>query len=295
MYNFNMKIKILIFSIFVILCGVFGSTLIVEAQLTPTSSEKNTQYQLLAPLPDGEGSLQENFDAGDDSALGKYISLIIKLVIGISAVLAVVMIVMGGIEYMGSELISSKEAGKERIQNAILGLLIAMSAYALLNTINPDLFKSDIKIDTARLAIDLNDRVPQTAAGGKYKNGVLPGTPVTGTPTPLPAGVSINAAQCTKVGQSNCTSTIGLNMSQVIAIQNGCKCSLTITGGTEWWLHGGQSGSTSHQNGSTTVDLRRTTELDNYLSAGKPLVKMRRYQSPVGSVLFEGDHWHIGS
>ena len=166
MYNFNMKIKILIVSIFVILSGIFGYSLRVDAQQNPTSSEQNTQYQLLAPLPDGEGSLQENFDAGDDSALGKYISLIIKLVIGISAVLAVVMIVMGGIEYMGSELISSKEAGKERIQNAILGLLIAMSAYALLNTINPDLLKSDIKIDGAKITISQEEQIKQRTGTG---------------------------------------------------------------------------------------------------------------------------------
>jgi cell wall-associated NlpC family hydrolase len=121
---------------------------------TPAST--GTNYQLLAPLPDPDnnGAPLENFVI-DDSALGKYLNLLIQLVIGISGVLAVVMIVMGGIEYMGSELISSKEAGKDKIQNALFGLLIALGAWALLNTINGDLLNSDVKIDQATVTIDL--------------------------------------------------------------------------------------------------------------------------------------------
>ena len=49
------------------------------------------------------------------------------------------MIVMGGMEYMTSELVHSKEAGKEKIVHALLGLVIALGAWALLNTINPNL------------------------------------------------------------------------------------------------------------------------------------------------------------
>jgi hypothetical protein len=70
----------------------------------------------------------------------------IKIFIGLCAVLSMVMLVIGGIEYMTSELISSKEEGKKRIGKALLGLLIALGAYALLFTINPDLLKSDINV-----------------------------------------------------------------------------------------------------------------------------------------------------
>jgi len=70
----------------------------------------------------------------------------IKIFIGICAVLSVVMIVVGGLEYMTSELIASKEEGKKRIEEALLGLIIALGAYALLFTINPDLLNSDVNI-----------------------------------------------------------------------------------------------------------------------------------------------------
>jgi cell wall-associated NlpC family hydrolase len=68
----------------------------------------------------------------------------IKIFIGLCAVLAVVMIVIGGIEYMTSELVSSKEAGKERIRGAIFGLLLALGAWTLLNQINPDILNTNL-------------------------------------------------------------------------------------------------------------------------------------------------------
>ena len=44
---------------------------------------------------------------------------------------------------MTTELVSYKEAAKETITQAVLGLLIALIAYAASFTINPDLLKTD--------------------------------------------------------------------------------------------------------------------------------------------------------
>jgi len=113
-------------------------------------------YTLLAPLPcptpgsadcNGNGQFA-TFDPSEGN-LGKYLNIMIKILIGVAAVLSVVMIVVGGLEVMTSELAHTKEAGKERITHAILGLLIALGAYALLFTINPDLLKSDVAIPGA--------------------------------------------------------------------------------------------------------------------------------------------------
>lgn len=155
-------------------------------------------YVLLAPLPcqNGDtGCIQDakgnwvltSFDpssASGDNKIGGYLNVMIKIFIGLCAVLAVVMIVIGGIEYMTTELISSKEAGKERIRGAIFGLLLALGAWTLLNQINPDLLKSDLKslinvtvpvtLDTTNFA-----KTEQTAAsvGTGYK---ADGTPSSG-------------------------------------------------------------------------------------------------------------------
>lgn len=104
-------------------------------ELTPSGQNTNTDYKPLAPLP----GLDDVYDTTGNCPLGKYLKIMIGLVIGIATVLAMVMIVLGGMEYMTSELISSKEAGKEKIKNAIIGLLIALGAWLILNTINPTL------------------------------------------------------------------------------------------------------------------------------------------------------------
>ena len=115
-------------------------------------------YKLLAPLPD-----ITTFDpapkTGEDNVLGGYLNLMIGLLIGIAAVMAVVMIVVGGLEYMTSELPGNKEHGKERIRDAIFGLILALGSWALLNTINPDLLNTNIKIETATVSVEMAEQL----------------------------------------------------------------------------------------------------------------------------------------
>ncbi len=112
----------------------------------PAGTADTTKYQLLAPLPDNtsQDGTMSSFDPTGDNKIGGYLNLMIKLFIGICAVLSVIMIVIGGIEYMTSELPGLKSAGKERIIHAIFGLILALGAWTLLYTINPDLLKSDL-------------------------------------------------------------------------------------------------------------------------------------------------------
>ncbi len=98
--------------------------------------EDNSDYELLAPL--GEFKF---FNSKEDCAFGRYLEIMINIFLGICAVLAMVMIIMGGIEYMTSELVSSKENGKNQITQAIFGLLLALGAWLILNQINPNLLK----------------------------------------------------------------------------------------------------------------------------------------------------------
>ncbi|MCM2338940.1 MAG: lytic murein transglycosylase [Burkholderiales bacterium] len=125
-----------------------------NAGTSSTAKDTDVIYEPLAPLPGDGGVLQKEINTQEDCAFGKYLNIIIKLIIGISAVLAMVMITMGGIEYMTSELVSEKSAGKDTIQNAILGLLIALGSYLILNTINPQLLNVCLdKLPTAEITI----------------------------------------------------------------------------------------------------------------------------------------------
>jgi hypothetical protein len=129
----------------------------------PASDGCSCTYVLLTPLPckagdpgcDNNGILT-TFDPTQANNLGLYLNMMIKLFIGICGVLAVIMIVMGGIEYMTSELISTKEAGKERIKNAILGLLLALGSWTLLNQINPNILNTKLSsLTTQTVTVDL--------------------------------------------------------------------------------------------------------------------------------------------
>ncbi len=121
-----------------------------KSDCTGAKTWSSNGYQLLAPLPcenTSPGCVNGkliNFNTAQPNNLGVYLNMMITIFIGVCAVLSVVMIVIGGIEVMTSELAHTKQAGKERIENALLGLLIALGAYALLFTINPDLLNSDI-------------------------------------------------------------------------------------------------------------------------------------------------------
>ena len=89
---------------------------------------------LEAPLPQVEGT--------NISSLDTYFKYIYQIGLGIVGIAALIMIVIGGIIYMTSAgNASQKSEAKDRITNAILGLILALSAYLILYTINPDLVK----------------------------------------------------------------------------------------------------------------------------------------------------------
>ncbi|MEK7588525.1 MAG: hypothetical protein AAB438_01770 [Patescibacteria group bacterium] len=119
--------------------------------LSPDGGNTSSKYSLLAPLPG-----LENFDAdaeGEGCALSKYFNVMIKILIGLSAVFAMIMIIIGGIEYMTTDAMSKKEEGKERALNAVFGLILALASYAILNTINPKLL--DLCPDIPSVAIGI--------------------------------------------------------------------------------------------------------------------------------------------
>ncbi len=86
-----------------------------------------------------------------------YVDALYALAISVAALIAVIQIVLGGAQYMMDDLISSKSAAKERIKNALIGLLIIIAAALILTTINSNLTKLDIKAP----AINIDNDKPQ--------------------------------------------------------------------------------------------------------------------------------------
>jgi hypothetical protein len=119
--------------------------------LTPRQSlVARDEYTLLVPIGDIES-------IGPETNIGQYINLMFRIILGLSGAIAVVMIVVYGIAWMGDESVFGKTAAKEKIGNAILGLLLALGAYAILYTVNPDLLGGELKLKTVSVEIDGGD------------------------------------------------------------------------------------------------------------------------------------------
>lgn len=105
-----------------------------------------------------------NAGANSRVQFGQYMSTLFTTFITVAAVLAVLMIVIGGIQYITSFSGSGKEQGRVRITNAIFGLLLAVSAFLILQTVNPDLVSSD----TLSLDIGKFSPITQGISDGLY-------------------------------------------------------------------------------------------------------------------------------
>ncbi|MEI7741414.1 MAG: pilin [bacterium] len=70
--------------------------------------------------------------------LPAYLGLLYKWFVGAAMVIAAFMITLGGFQYvMAGGVPSMADQGKKRIKNSLIGLVLAIGSYVLLNTINP--------------------------------------------------------------------------------------------------------------------------------------------------------------
>ena len=78
------------------------------------------------------------------NSLPKFFNALFQFSLSIGAILAVVMIVWGGYLYMFKDSFASKLNAKEKITNAVIGLLLLLGIYLILYQINPDILKLEI-------------------------------------------------------------------------------------------------------------------------------------------------------
>lgn len=211
----------------------------------PATPSGGLQYTLLEKIP---------FFSGSGSDLPGYILAVYNLALVIIVLSAVFMVSIGGFLYLTSAgNTSSAETAKHVITDALLGLVIALIAWLLLNAINPDL---------VNVSINGLSAVPAPSAG-----------PI---PTPTPGACpspNTTATCCPANSQIPCQACSGC--SEISGVTNkGCglgKCFLetnllnkikTITGVTGWritesWPPTVKHLSSCHQNG-TCADLNNS-------------------------------------
>lgn len=107
------------------------------AASAPRESYAEIDYVPLAPI---EGTV----NASGKTNLSTYLTGIFKVGVAGAGALAFLMIVWGGFTYFSTDVITGKEEGKARIQRALGGLLLALTSYIILNTINPKLVELDL-------------------------------------------------------------------------------------------------------------------------------------------------------
>jgi hypothetical protein len=150
-FHFKKLISFVGITIFTASFGLSGFAANVQAATSAgqsgSSDAVTTQYTLLTPLPELNGNCPSgstcNANGTSNSInsidLSQFISYAYKFMLALAVVLAVFMITVGGFEYMLSGAANTKSDALKKIQDAVWGLLLALVAYLLLYTIDPNL------------------------------------------------------------------------------------------------------------------------------------------------------------
>ncbi len=126
-------------------------------------------YTLLAPIDNLKGIIRDDIKNPNveckinnlgQAHIGCYINILLMIAIGLCGGLAVIMIVVRGVQYMGDESVFGKTEAKHHIMAAILGLLLALGAYALLNTVNPDLLGGSLTVNQVDVELEGDSNAP---------------------------------------------------------------------------------------------------------------------------------------
>lgn len=73
------------------------------------------------------------------ASIEDFAGLLFTTLLSFTVLASVFMIVYGGVQYIFSEAINKKSEAKRHITDALLGLLLALTAWLILNSINPKL------------------------------------------------------------------------------------------------------------------------------------------------------------
>lgn len=131
-----------------IILKTFFIILIITVFILPIFAHS---YTLLEPLPNPSGGGVLEKDVG----LRAYLNWLFSVALIATGFLAVLMIVIGGVEFMiGGANESMRKEGKNRISSALWGLLLALGAWLIVYTINPELVKLDFALPEAKIKLE---------------------------------------------------------------------------------------------------------------------------------------------
>lgn len=247
---------------------------------------------------------------------------VLKWLIGVLFVVFAILIAVGGFEMVTSGgNPAAKTSAKSKITNALIGILILLAGWLLVDTLIRGLLSDGSgKIDgrfwyevecvgqnvptLVREADDPSytyDKEPGNSSGGA--GSTIP-PPTGGSSIPAhdaawamlnPDGFSIvSSGNCVDPSKSRCTSLAGVRdttISRLNQLQSAAGEKLVITGGTET---GHATMPYSHSNGYK-IDLRPSTKLNEYITTNFERIGNNKYQDSNGNTYYRHppDHWDI--
>ncbi len=129
------KVKYLLASMAITVAGVFSVVAPVSAVVYCPDGSQSSSDDLSGCSNLGDG-------AKDTNLMGT-LNTIINIALGVIGFIAVVMIIIGGIQYTTSAGDASKVTkAKDTIMYGIIGLVIALLAYAIVNFVLSNIFKT---------------------------------------------------------------------------------------------------------------------------------------------------------
>lgn len=142
-------------------------------------------YHLLAPLP-GLSVLMDPDLCAEKKAKGEvpmdsicdvngFLDYAFKLLIGAAAVILVLRLMYEGYVILTSDVPFIQAKSKEGFKTALLGLLLALSSYIILNTINPKLVNNTISIDSVSVGVDDENELDPGDTIGQDTGGIPSG------------------------------------------------------------------------------------------------------------------------
>ncbi len=159
-----MKFKKLLFLLFLISSVTPFYFAIAQEQI----GSWNGTYTLLAPL----GTLfGPTVNISTEGGISAYFDALFRAGIAIATGLALIMVMYGGFLYTSTDAITGKGEGKAIIQQALLGLLLALTSVLILNQLNPALLRNDVQINALAPLPGINGNGGIDLDGGGGNNG----------------------------------------------------------------------------------------------------------------------------
>lgn len=130
--------KRLFIAVALVLCGLFGAISVAQPAMAVTCPNGSKNQGIQGSL---KSIAQCNMEETDGSKLMSTANTIINVVLGVVGLVAVAMIIVGGISYTTSQGDSAKATkAKNTILYSVVGLIIALLAFAVVNFVLGGIF-----------------------------------------------------------------------------------------------------------------------------------------------------------